>query len=152
MKTKDQILNSRPVFLHDWKKGKAFQVFMDFEHVYITYEEYIAKKSPYKNEEAWEENKRDAQKALLIHAREKILFATYTYENYSGSAFVIFSKDNTLYEVNGSHCSCYGLEGQWKPEEVSLKELENRIVKGGLGKEYGSGDFKKELKKFLGIK
>lgn len=42
----------------------------------------------------------------------KILLASYTYEDYDGSAFVLFLRDGKLYEVNGSHCSCYGLEGQ----------------------------------------
>jgi hypothetical protein len=28
--------------------------------------------------------------------------------------------------VNGSHCSCHGLEGQWEPEETSMKALEHR--------------------------
>lgn len=65
----------------------------------------------------------------------EILLAYYSYEN-SGEAFVLFRKDGVLYEVNGSHCSCYGLEGQWKPEEVMLEELEHRTVKGEFGKEY----------------
>lgn len=33
-------------------------------------------------------------------------------------AFVVFRRGGRLYEVNGSHCSCYGFEGQWEPEEV----------------------------------
>jgi hypothetical protein len=52
-----------------------------------------------------------------------IVFAAYEYEDYSGSAFVIFMKDGILYEVNGGHCSCNGLEGQWEPEETSLEAL-----------------------------
>lgn len=52
-----------------------------------------------------------------------ILLASYTYENYSGAAFVLFEKDGTLFEVNGSHCSCYGLEDQWEPEETSEEAL-----------------------------
>ena len=52
-----------------------------------------------------------------------ILLASYTYEYYSGSALVVFRKDGELYEVNGSHCSCYGLEGQWEPEETSVEAL-----------------------------
>lgn len=57
-----------------------------------------------------------------------IIVATYTYENYMGDAFVLFEKDGKLYEVNGSHCSCYGLEDQWEPEEVDLEELRNRFT------------------------
>ena len=39
----------------------------------------------------------------------KILFASYTYEDYSGDAWVLFIEDDKLYEVHGGHCSCYGI-------------------------------------------
>lgn len=57
----------------------------------------------------------------------EILFAYYTYEDYSGCAFVLFSRDGKLYEVNGGHCSCYGLEGQWEPEETTVEAIKKRI-------------------------
>lgn len=52
-----------------------------------------------------------------------ILVASYTYEDYSGGAYVLFRKDGKLFEVHGSHCSCHGLEAesytggptQWQP-------------------------------------
>ena len=44
-----------------------------------------------------------------------IYLAWYGYGSYDGQSLVIFEKDGQLYEVNGSHCSCYGLEGQWRP-------------------------------------
>lgn len=43
------------------------------------------------------------------------------------AAFVVFEKEGNLYEVNASHCSCYGFSEsdysgdtrtQWKPEAV----------------------------------
>jgi len=52
-----------------------------------------------------------------------VLLACYTYESYDGSAFVLFKKDDTLYEVVGGHCSCYGLEGQWEPEVTTFEAL-----------------------------
>lgn len=55
-----------------------------------------------------------------------ILYADYECGNYEGWAFVLFEQDGKLYEVNGSHCSCYGLEGQWEPDEVLVKELIKR--------------------------
>lgn len=55
-----------------------------------------------------------------------ILFATYEYTLYEGDAFVLFERDGKLYEVNGSHCSCYGLEGQWEPEETSVAAVRMR--------------------------
>ncbi len=57
---------------------------------------------------------------------EQIIYAAYAYENYSGNAFVLFSKDGQLYEVNGSHCSCYGLENQWEAEKTSWEALKSR--------------------------
>jgi hypothetical protein len=73
--------------------------------------------------------------------KENILFAWYGRECYDGKAFVLFSRDGKLYEVNGSHCSCRGLEGQWDPEEVSVANLRYRMTEGCLGKtmEYMGG-------------
>lgn len=62
-----------------------------------------------------------------------ILLAQYEIDGYEGSAFVLFERGGKLYEVNGSHCSCYGLEGQWGPEETSTAALIHRIKKGYLG-------------------
>jgi hypothetical protein len=53
----------------------------------------------------------------------EILYACYDSGDYEGEAHVIFRKEDKLYEVNGAHCSCYGLEGQWKPEETSVAAL-----------------------------
>jgi len=58
----------------------------------------------------------------------KIYLAWYGYGNYDGQSLVIFEKDGQLYEVNGSHCSCNGLEGQWSPEETSWKALSGRNI------------------------
>lgn len=52
-----------------------------------------------------------------------IIYADYTYEEYTGSSYVLFWKDGKYYEVYGSHCSCYGLEDQWDPEEITISEL-----------------------------
>jgi hypothetical protein len=71
----------------------------------------------------------------------RILFAAYENESYEGYAMVIFSKDGKLYEVNGSHCSCNGLEGQWSPEETSLDALKIR--------NYSYGNLQYDLEKFL---
>lgn len=79
-----------------------------------------------------------------------ILLASYTYEDYSGSAFVLFkdTRDGKLYEVNGSHCSCYGLEGQWEPEETDIASLRHRLKEGDLGRGYAN-IFDKELEEVL---
>lgn len=76
----------------------------------------------------------------------KILLVSYSVDNYTGNAFVLFEKDGNLYEVNGCHCSCYGLEGQWEPEETSLASLKHRYKNGRLGdNEYSGNMFKKEI-------
>ena len=64
----------------------------------------------------------------------QILLADYTYESYNGEAFVLLKKesDGTLYEVNGGHCSCYGLEGQWDLEETTVESIKHRITEGSL--------------------
>lgn len=61
-----------------------------------------------------------------LPTEEEVLLAYYTYEDYSGSAFVLYQKDGKLFEVHGSHCSCYGLEGQWEPEETTYAALSMR--------------------------
>lgn len=77
-----------------------------------------------------------------------VLLAIYTYEDYDGSAFVLFERNDVLYEVNGGHCSCYGLEDQWEPEETSVEALRKRMDDGNLGSGYG-GNFADDLQKIL---
>jgi len=62
----------------------------------------------------------------------KIIYAYYSYEDYSGNAFLLLEKNNELYEVNGSHCSCYGLEGQFEPEKTSLEYFQHIFEKGNV--------------------
>lgn len=81
----------------------------------------------------------------------KILFAWYGYGSYDGSAFVLVSRGRKLYEVNGSHCSCYGLEGQWSLEATSVDALMHRIEHGTLGRDsyYDDGNFGDRLVEVL---
>lgn len=44
------------------------------------------------------------------------LWCAYESESYEGSAACWFEKDGQLMYVDGSHCSCHGLEGQWSEE------------------------------------
>lgn len=59
-----------------------------------------------------------------------ILMAYYGQGDYEGQAFVLFKRDDQLWEVNGSHCSCMGLEGQWEPEETTVAALQHRLEQG----------------------
>lgn len=61
-----------------------------------------------------------------------VIFAAYEYEDYSGSAEVIYIHEGKFYMVQGAHCSCYGLEDQWEPIEMPLDGL-RRIVGDGSG-------------------
>lgn len=54
-----------------------------------------------------------------------ILFAYYMYEDYSGRAFVLYRRKR-LFEVHGSHCSCEGLKGSWRPEPTTWAALAMR--------------------------
>lgn len=56
----------------------------------------------------------------------EILFASYGGASYEGDAFVLYARDGKLYEASGSHCSCFGLEGQWAPEETTVEALAMR--------------------------
>lgn len=55
----------------------------------------------------------------------KYVYADYDCADYEGYAVVITSWDGeTFGVVEGSHCSCYGLEDQWEPTIHSLEELQ----------------------------
>ena len=79
-----------------------------------------------------------------------VLLASYGTQDYEGSAFVLFERSGKLYEVNGDHCSCYGLEGQWEPEETSVAALLHRLDEGCLGASaYDDNPFAEELRQVL---
>ncbi len=148
MKNLEQILNSEPIFLGEWSGSKKFGIITDFEGISITEAEYKATEAPYECVECWIEYKAKMKAALEKWEPIKILFASYDLGNWEGDAFVLFSENGKLYEVNAGHCSCYGLENQWEPEEVFSPEIKKRLIDGT----FGGNDFKSELKTFLGIK
>lgn len=61
-----------------------------------------------------------------------ILFAAYEIDGYEGSASVLFIKKGKIYLVQASHCSCYGLEGQFDAEEIPPAALEKICSGNGL--------------------
>jgi hypothetical protein len=72
-----------------------------------------------------------------IPSDPQVLFASYGTEEYEGDAVVVFVHEGQLYEVNGGHCSCYGLgeqtysgdtESQWEPEITSWGALNIRTL------------------------
>jgi hypothetical protein len=62
------------------------------------------------------------------------VYADYDYDDYSGWAIVAYTNDGKTFYVNeGSHCSCYGLEGQWDPTEMTTPALEKMWLHRGEG-------------------
>lgn len=63
-----------------------------------------------------------------------------------------WAEDGKLYEVNAGHCSCYGLENQWTPEETNIEALKHRLINGSMGRDnYSGNEYANELINFLGI-
>ena len=96
-------------------------------------------------------NKEDVYEDFAVSQAEqdcKILIAWYDQDWYEGVAFVLFERNNQLYEVHGSHCSCFGLEECWSPEKTSIEALEHFMNHGTLGY-YGEGSRAEQLKGVL---
>lgn len=78
-------------------------------------------------------NEFDIELPATIH----IIFAHYSaYDNADEGDYEMWARviyfdhtDRQLYEVHGSHCSCYGLEGQWEPKQVTARDILSDIAK-----------------------
>lgn len=55
-----------------------------------------------------------------------VIAALRWHGDYEGGGFVLLNRGGKLFEVSGSHCSCYGLEDQWSEEETSIAALKKR--------------------------
>ena len=64
----------------------------------------------------------DDDEAVVDPQPDIVILAEYFYGRYDGDAWFVYIKDGIVYEGHGSHCSCYGLEGQFEPEEVGTIE------------------------------
>lgn len=69
----------------------------------------------------------------------------------SSAYFLLWDhKTGKYYEVFGSHCSCYGFEDQWEPEETTLEYLTSDhfgFCTGGYDDE--SGQNEKLVREFM---
>lgn len=54
---------------------------------------------------------------------DEVFAAFYDYADYSGASFVAYRNGDSYFIVEASHCSCYGLEGSWSPEEFKSREV-----------------------------
>lgn len=68
---------------------------------------------------SWEET---PEKQSWLGEEPEFIFAYYNYVDYSGDSTVIFKKDGKWFLNSAGHCSCYGLEGMWQPEEFDPQE------------------------------
>lgn len=60
----------------------------------------------------------------------------------SSSFFLLKDKETgVLYEVHGSHCSCYGFEGQFELEETSIEALKFRVKEAKHGSVFYVGGY-----------
>jgi hypothetical protein len=53
----------------------------------------------------------------------------------SSAWFLFIGTDGNLYEVYGSHCSCYDFEGQWEPKGTSWSYLLSTHCPNGRGED-----------------
>ena len=75
-------------------------------------------------ETPWTEEDKAAEKFPdTFPTEEELLFASYGGGSYEGDATMVWRHGGKLYETQGSHCSCYGLEGQFEPEETTVEAL-----------------------------
>lgn len=140
----------KPVYLNNW--ASFVDVVADFNGFYLSSDEYNNGKIT-ATDNSYMAEKKEKMTAILKSDDFKgvnIILASYGNACYTGDAFVLFEKNGKLYEVHGSHCSCYGLEDQWSPEESDIDSLEHRAKNGNLGKDnYADNVFQPELIKAL---
>lgn len=64
------------------------------------------------------------------------------------SSYILFEdKEGKLFENYASHCSCFGLEGQWGPEEVEVDYLNHKMNTEGILYFIGGYDENEETSK-----
>lgn len=71
----------------------------------------------------------------------------------SSSFFLFRDKEtNELFENHGSHCSCYGFEGQFSPEKTDINYLKSDKFNLSTGGYDNNQDVnKKEVKYFISL-
>lgn len=68
-----------------------------------------------------------------IKEPEELIYADYDGGGYDGHADVLFYDQGKFWYVTASHCSCYGLEDSWSPEEYSFKALRGQVERANSG-------------------
>lgn len=77
---------------------------------------------------------KDLEEAALLN--HNIIVAAYYQGCYEGHAYVLAEKDGILWETEGGHCSCNGIEGLWHyATQVNKEYLINRVLRGSFCEE-----------------
>lgn len=79
----------------------------------------------------------------------EIIFAVYGSWSYDGDAFVLLRKGEQLVAAYGNHCSCYGLEYQWRPEEATIEQLKYILEHGSKWDDYYGQEAKEAFSELL---
>jgi hypothetical protein len=70
----------------------------------------------------------------------------------SSSYFLLKDKEtNELFEVHGSHCSCFGFENQFELEPTTLEALKFRIQNGNGNSVFFTGGYDRDRKENMRI-
>lgn len=117
--SEETLLNREPLFLNDFRE--ELDVYREYEVRGIS--RYYA----YNHDDGLQ---KEPQRLEKLQQQFKIVFADYTYEDYSGDSYVLgYDKiEGRWFEVHGSHCSCYGLEGQWEPEYYESWDILSKVI------------------------
>jgi hypothetical protein len=92
----------------------------------------------------YEASKEEVEKMNILIAYESV----GSWGCDSSAFFLLEEKESKqLYEVHASHCSCYGFEGQWKPEVTSAVYLLDKANNGHLFYTGGYDDYSDDNKK-----
>jgi hypothetical protein len=77
----------------------------------------------------------------------EILIAYESVGDYGcdSSSWFLFRKGGKLYENHGNHCSCYGFEDQWHPEETTVEYLKSNKFYFSCGGYDSNGGVNKRL-------
>jgi hypothetical protein len=77
---------------------------------------------------SWADVQREFE--MEVPEPDQLIYVEYDAGWYEGSANVIYRVGDRFYWAYGSHCSCYGLEGQWDPEEYDAHQLVEALRRG----------------------
>lgn len=78
--------------------------------------------------DSWADVQREFQ--MDVPEPDDVIYAEYDTPCYDGYANVIYRNGDRYYWAYGSHCSCYGLEEQWDPEEYDGRSLIEVLRRG----------------------